>query len=37
MYAKMVQYLLAVDKGYDNHLYRDYWQNNNSNQTDVTM
>lgn len=33
----MVQYLPAVDKCYNNHLYRDYWENNNSNQIYITM
>lgn len=36
MYTKMVQYL-PVDKHYNNYLYKDYWQNNNSNQIYVTM
>lgn len=37
MYTKMVQYLPRVDKHYNNYLYKDYWQNNNSNQIYVTM
>ena len=37
MYTKMVQYLPGVDKHYNNHLYKFYWQNNNSNQIYVTM
>lgn len=36
MYTKEVQYLPAVDKCYNNYIYRDYWQNNNSNQIYVT-